>query len=65
MARREVVPDWLTEDVILAELAEQELKSRGLLEEEDEEPVKPLTLKEFVREFWDVLEPATPMAWPR
>ena len=63
MARREVVPDWLTEDVILAELAEQELKSRGLLEEEDEEPVKPLTLKEFVREFWDVLEPATPMAW--
>ena len=63
MARRDTLPDWLSDELILGELAERELRERGLLVEEEEPPVPPLTLKEFVHEFWDVLEPGTPMAW--
>ncbi|GAA5513629.1 hypothetical protein Dcar01_02373 [Deinococcus carri] len=59
--RRDDWPEWLDDDVIFAELAERELSDRGELPEPEE--VKPLTLREFVHEFWEVLEPGTPLAW--
>ena len=60
-SRRDPIPDWLTDDVIFAEFAERELAERGELPELQE--VQPLTLREFVHEFWEVLEPGTPLAW--
>lgn len=62
MARREALPDWLTEELIDLRLLENELRDRGELIEEDA-PQPSLTLKEFVHAFWDVLEPGTPLAW--
>lgn len=59
--RRDLWPGWLDEELIIAQLAELELEERGELPEP--EPVRPLTLREFVHEFWDVLEPGTPLAW--
>ena len=51
MPRRDTLPGWLSDELILGELAERELCERGLLVEEEEPPVPPLTLKEFVHEF--------------
>ncbi|MGY2893172.1 hypothetical protein [Deinococcus sp. UYEF24] len=63
MARRDTLPDWLSDELILGQLTERELRERSLLVEKEELPVPPLTLKKFVHEFWDVPEPGTPMAW--
>ena len=49
MARRDTLPDWLSDELILGELAERELRERGLLVEEEEPPPPPLTLKELTR----------------
>lgn len=59
--RRDALPDWLDEDLIIAELAERELAERGALPEPED--TRPLTLQAFVHEFWEVLEPNTPLAW--
>ena len=63
LARRrdDDLPEWLSSELVLGKMVELQLRDLGLLQPEP--PPAPLTLKEFVHEFWEVLEPGTPMAW--
>lgn len=51
---------WLTEEVIMQSILEDELRADGV---EVDDSIKPLGLADFMRQFWPVLEPVTPLAW--
>ncbi len=60
MAKRDVLPEWLTDDLLIAAMAERELAKRGLLPEED---TPALNLTEFVEAFRELLELGVPLMW--
>lgn len=53
--------EWMSEDFLFASLFERELAERGELP--PPEAAKPLSLAEFTRKFWHVLEPDTALKW--
>lgn len=51
---------WLSEENVLESILEDELRAAGV---QVDEGLQPLSLADFMRHFWPVLEPNTPLAW--